>query len=329
MKTKIITCISLVVFFLSIPFGTTFFKSNADIPETNMVSSKKNYSYDSGLNFKIKIFDASKNSVTETDIFSCIANQIIRDGAENYSDEAIKALALAIYTDMLYDYNITQDKEIHPEAFICTGCAYCNNISKPDKEIGENIINRIYSLTADIISKGITYNGKIIQGTKIPFSSGKTESASDVYGKDIGYLQGKESYWDISHPNFSKEYSFDVDEFYEKAVITWGVDGNPKESDIKIAETTNNGNVKKINIYGKEISGTSFCLTFNINSSNFSVKTSENKISIITKGMGNSIGLSVYGAEMLARQGYTYEEILKYYYTGIEISDISFTDYVS
>ncbi len=37
-------------------------------------------------------------------------------------------------------------------------------------------------------------------------------------------------------------------------------------------------------------------------------------------GWGHSVGMSQWGAYAMAKQGYTYEEILKFYYTGIEIS---------
>ena len=34
-------------------------------------------------------------------------------------------------------------------------------------------------------------------------------------------------------------------------------------------------------------------------------------------------GMSQTGADALANQGYTYEEIIKHYYTGVEIVDIT------
>ena len=37
------------------------------------------------------------------------------------------------------------------------------------------------------------------------------------------------------------------------------------------------------------------------------------------KGNGHGVGMSQYGAKALAENGYTYDKILKYYYTGIEI----------
>ena len=37
-------------------------------------------------------------------------------------------------------------------------------------------------------------------------------------------------------------------------------------------------------------------------------------------GWGHSVGMSQWGAYAMAQQGFTYEEILKFYYTGISIA---------
>ena len=41
---------------------------------------------------------------------------------------------------------------------------------------------------------------------------------------------------------------------------------------------------------------------------------------IITVGVGDSLGMSLYGASVLAENGEKYDQILRYYYTGIEIA---------
>ena len=41
--------------------------------------------------------------------------------------------------------------------------------------------------------------------------------------------------------------------------------------------------------------------------------------SIVTKGLGHGLGLSQYGANELAKEGKTYQEILQYYYKDVSI----------
>ncbi len=50
-----------------------------------------------------------------------------------------------------------------------------------------------------------------------------------------------------------------------------------------------------------------------------SYNSTGDKIVFIGKGWGHGAGMSQYGAKGMAEAGYTYEQILKHYYTGIEV----------
>lgn len=57
-----------------------------------------------------------------------------------------------------------------------------------------------------------------------------------------------------------------------------------------------------------------------ISSSGISViDTTSSKYNFEGRGWGHGIGMSQYGAKQMAAEGYTYEEILKHYYTGVTI----------
>lgn len=325
MKVRIAICTLLTVFFMSIPFGSVLFRGAPPEEEVTLFFPDAEYTFDKHSSFSVKVLNKKTGKTEEKDICECIANQIIRDGAENYGDEAIKAIALTIYTDMLYDYRTATQKEVHSGVFICTNCALCNDISKPEKEIDENNMTRILSLTSEIIDRRITCGGVTIQTFRVPFSSGKTESAKELWGKDIKYLKSENSPWDKNHPSFSGIYFFSYDEFYKTALKTWGVDGKNYGGCAKITDSTNLGNVKKISVFGKEVSGSAFCLAYGIKSLNFKTEEEENGIKIISEGTGSSVGLSEYGAECLAKEGYSCEDIIKYYFNGVNVTaaDIS------
>ena len=69
----------------------------------------------------------------------------------------------------------------------------------------------------------------------------------------------------------------------------------------------------------KEISGLEFRSVLSLKSACFSVSCSDEKISVTTKGYGHGVGMSQYGAKAMAELGYTYDEILEFYYTDITI----------
>ena len=59
-----------------------------------------------------------------------------------------------------------------------------------------------------------------------------------------------------------------------------------------------------------------------LRSTDFTIIINNDLIMITTKGYGHGVGMSQYGANNMAKLGYTYEEILKYYYQDIEIDSI-------
>ena len=60
-----------------------------------------------------------------------------------------------------------------------------------------------------------------------------------------------------------------------------------------------------------------------LKSTNFKIeKEGENyKFSVV--GNGHGVGMSQTGADSLAKQGYKYQDILKHFYTGIEITKLN------
>lgn len=92
--------------------------------------------------------------------------------------------------------------------------------------------------------------------------------------------------------------------------------------DIEKIDTTSTGRVNKIKINGNTFTGGQMIDKLNLRSSFFEITKDGENVVINTKGYGHGVGMSQYGAEGMARAGYTYDQILKYYYTGVEIKKI-------
>ena len=56
-----------------------------------------------------------------------------------------------------------------------------------------------------------------------------------------------------------------------------------------------------------------------LKSANFTVSFQDEQIVFKVQGYGHGVGMSQTGADALAKQGYSYQDILKHYYTGVEI----------
>lgn len=90
---------------------------------------------------------------------------------------------------------------------------------------------------------------------------------------------------------------------------------------IKVIERTDSGRVKKIKIGNTEISGTEARTLFKLKSAKFDFEMTENSVKFSVLGYGHGVGLSQCGSDALAKQGKNYEEIIKFYYKDVEISE--------
>ena len=94
---------------------------------------------------------------------------------------------------------------------------------------------------------------------------------------------------------------------------------------VSIKSYTEGGSVKEIQTGGAIIKGTNFRKLFGLNSSNFTIQFTNNVAIIKCKGYGHGVGMSQWGANAMAKDGSTYDQILKHYYSGVEIGEIKYT----
>ena len=71
------------------------------------------------------------------------------------------------------------------------------------------------------------------------------------------------------------------------------------------------------------ISGVEVRKIFELKSTNFEIIKNKNSIKFNVKGYGHGVGMSQTGADNLAQNGNTYEDIIKHFYSGVEIKDIN------
>ena len=65
--------------------------------------------------------------------------------------------------------------------------------------------------------------------------------------------------------------------------------------------------------------GTDFRTMYGLRSTNAELTEKDGNVIMSVRGYGHGVGMSQYGADYMAKNGSSYDEILKTYYTGIEI----------
>lgn len=158
------------------------------------------------------------------------------------------------------------------------------------------------------------YNGKYIDALYFSTSNGRTEDPIYVWNYSAPYLKSVDSKWDIGTKFFNATKTIPISELNQKL----GVNIN-SVNDIQVKSQTTGGRVNSIIIGGKEFTGVNVRMLLGLRSSDFTVSESGSNIVFTTKGWGHGVGMSQYGANEMAKAGYNYSQILKYYYTGITI----------
>ncbi|HWT27632.1 MAG TPA: stage II sporulation protein D, partial [Mobilitalea sp.] len=91
---------------------------------------------------------------------------------------------------------------------------------------------------------------------------------------------------------------------------------------VKVSERDSAGYVTKIDLGSKSVPGEEFAKVVGINSNHFYIEDYEGKVRIICNGVGHGVGLSQYGANVMAENGSSYKDILTHYYTGVNIVNL-------
>lgn len=230
----------------------------------------------------------------------------------SFNIEAIKSMAVAARTFALY--KISTNKNYIMKTSTSDQCYISKEQMKKNwKDNYEENYNKIRNAVLDTASEYMTYNGEVIISFYFSISNGYTENCEDVFVQKLGYLRSVESSWDSKYNYKEKEVKFKVKDFLNKLNIS-----EKKINNISVSRLDTN-RVNKIVVNGKKFKGTNFRSLLSLRSTDFEINYDDNYVYIKTKGNGHGVGMSQYGANAMAAMGYTYDEILKYYYTGIKI----------
>ena len=175
-------------------------------------------------------------------------------------------------------------------------------------------INKIKTAVLSTKGEYLSYNGKVAEALFFSTSPGKTENSEDVFISKVDYLRSVDSSWDTISPVFETKTAFSLINFYNALSLDYS-----DNLDIEVIDTTDTGRIKLIKINDNIFSGNEICSILGLRSTYFSIEKTDNSVLITNRGYGHGVGMSQYGAEAMALNGYDYQDILKHYYQGIEI----------
>ena len=324
--TIVLMCFSIPILFTN-PIETASLPQDGEVDNNETVENVVQYDYKEYNT--IKLYHKKTDSIEELSFDEYLYGVVSAEMPASYENEALKAQAVVARTYTLF--KIVNGSKKHDGADICDDSTCCQAwISKEDRlsrwkeETREEYWNKITTAVNETSGKIITYDGKVINAFFHSNSGGKTESPLYVWGgSGYPYLQSVETAGEDAYSQYYSEVTLTKDEVLEK--IKEKHDDIKivfeNEDEIKIIEYTDGNRVKTVKFGNIELSGVEARTIFGLKSANFEIEISGDEIMFKVKGYGHGVGMSQTGADSLAKEGKSYEEIIKHFYTGVEIEN--------
>lgn len=238
----------------------------------------------------------------------------------NFHEEALAAQAIAART---YALKVT-DNGMKPIAADVSAQVFVNEEERKKRwgkefKNNEKKVDKAIQATAGAI---ILYEEELISAMFFSTSNGKTETAKNFSGNDVPYLQSVNSPGeDKVAPTYEEQVEITLSKWNESLGSEWNAEM------FKSLQLIRNptGRVQKAVTSGFEANGREIRELLGLRSTDFDIAfdVTNNIVHIKTLGYGHGVGMSQYGAESLAQDGWTAEKIIQHYYTGTTIKKLT------
>lgn len=282
--------------------------STADTNSSDNLDNGKSYKDET-----LTVYDSSSGRYVTDNAFDIVCQVTYSEIGTSMEEETIKAQAVAVYTYIKY---------------------YEAKGEYASVSLKSNVPDKIIECVEAVDGLAMYYDGEYILATYCAATAGVTCSSENVWGGDREYLQSVVSEYDfLDTDNYGRVTTYTVEELKKKIESKTDITlSDDYENWIKILTYTDGGYVGNISIDGHtsaKVSGTERTLTayvfrtyiLNIRSTCFTVSYSNGVFTFVTYGYGHGVGMSQEGANLYAiYAGYTFDQILHHYYTGITIA---------
>jgi stage II sporulation protein D len=323
----IIVAIVLLITLLIVPsFVVQFIPQGAGQAQKEKVELTPSQSEKTIPLIQIAVYRTESKTIEKIPLESYIRGVVASEMPAEFELEALKAQALAARTYMIRRL-IAKDFSDTPEGSVVTDTKK-HQVFQNEAELRERWgmeydrkISRINQAINETTGKVLTYEGRPINATFFSTSNGYTENSEDYWSAEIPYLRSVFSPWDKASPRYKDQVKMSVEEFQNKLGIQMAMPVSTTSSFSKILSTTSGNRVEEVEIGNHIFTGKEVRELLDLSSSHFHLTLEQGQVIIDTLGWGHGVGMSQWGANGMAKEGYNAEEIVKYYYKKVRVQD--------
>ncbi|MCF8379481.1 MAG: SpoIID/LytB domain-containing protein [Bacteroidales bacterium] len=240
-----------------------------------------------------------------------LAGVVETEAGPGAPDEFFKVQAVLCRT-----YAVSNWDKHNSEGFNLCDNVHCQAFHGRNDE-NPAILDAVYS-THDIVVADKSY--KLIEAVYHSNSGGETQKAEGFWLENKDYLLSVLDPFSKDQRNYSWEYKTDW-KTWQSYFAEMGVDGEKIDNTqllIKQDHRKTYVSFGKDTVYLKNIRD-----DFGLKSAFFDTYLTDGKVILKGKGYGHGLGLSQEGAMEMVKKGYSYRDVLNFYYFNIMISDLN------
>ena len=181
---------------------------------------------------------------------------------------------------------------------------------------------RLQALAAQVSGAVLLYDGAPAAACYHAASCGHTEASQNVWLTALPYLQGVDSPWDRTAPDFEVTVEYTAPQLSDAvASLTGAIPQGDAAGWLGDTVWDAAGYVQSITIAGQTLTGSEVRGALGLRSACFSITWDGAVFTVTTRGYGHGVGMSQYGAKAMAEGGSSWREILAYYFPGTQLHE--------
>lgn len=266
-------------------------------------------------------------AVEQMDMADYLAGVLRAEMPASFETEALKAQAIAARTYTLYRMENGSAAAAHPDADACDDITCCKAYMSAEtaaEEWGTMAVyyeQKIESAVEETDGKVVLYDGAPVLAVFFSSAAGCTQNAGAVWQSDLPYLQSVSSpETQELVPNYYSTVSFSVEQFRSLITAAYPDAKFNAGAAIENLRRSDSGYVISAQVGGLTLRGNDIRTALSLRSPCFTVEEDGSTITFHVTGYGHGVGMSQYGANILAGEGKSCEEILEHYYSGAKVA---------
>lgn len=272
--------------------------------------------------YTVRVLDSG--TVSEMTMSEYLQGVVRAEMPASFEQAALCAQAVAARTYTLYKM---AESSTHPEADVCTDYACCQAYRSAEDAASSwgggaaryeaKICNAVSATDGAVMVSG----GAPVLAVFHASSPGMTRRAGEVWSRDLPYLQSVTSPENAdSVPEYYSRVEVPAEEFktiflaaYPEAKFS----ADPREW--LTDPVADGGSVDTVTVGGVTVRGTEVRKLYGLRSAAFETEAENGNVVFFVTGSGHGVGMSQYGANVMAAEGASWQEIIQHYYTGVTI----------